>query len=153
MGGQALAALVDLGIFSIALPESLGGARGTVADVAVVAEQLAAALAPGPVMPTLLAGLALARSLSTDLDDGSLRSLLAAIGAGTATVGAALTAGTAAAGRTTGCEVTATVTGDGRLRVGGTARLVLGATDATHLLLAAVVSWGGDDASEPRVGW
>ncbi len=57
------AALAELGVFSVGLPEDLGGAGGTTADVAVVAERLAAALVPGPVMPTLLAGLVLARSV------------------------------------------------------------------------------------------
>jgi 3-oxochol-4-en-24-oyl-CoA dehydrogenase len=43
------AGLADLGVFAIGRPEELGGAGGTTADVAVVAEQLAAVLAPGPV--------------------------------------------------------------------------------------------------------
>src|SRR5258708_1799711 len=55
------AGLAELGIFSIGVPEVLGGAAGSVADVAVAAEQLAAVLAPGPVLPTLLAVLVLAR--------------------------------------------------------------------------------------------
>ncbi len=57
------AGLAELGIFSIGVPEVLGGVAGSVADVAVAAEQLAAVLAPGPVLPTLLAGLVLARSV------------------------------------------------------------------------------------------
>src|SRR5262249_41436130 len=52
-------ALADLGVFSIALPVTDGGGGGTTSDVAVAAEQLAAALVPGPVLPTLLAGLVL----------------------------------------------------------------------------------------------
>ncbi len=52
-------ALAELGVFSLALPGYAGGAEGSTFDVAVVAEQLAAVLAPGPVLPTLLAGLAL----------------------------------------------------------------------------------------------
>ena len=52
--------LAELGIFSIALPAAVGGADGTVADLAAALEQVTAALVPGPVMPTLLAGLLLA---------------------------------------------------------------------------------------------
>ena len=136
------AELADLGIFSIALPESLGGAGGAAADVAVVAEQLAAVLAPGPIMPTLLAGLALAKSACTEGQGAAWRSLLAQVAAGTARVGAVLTAGSV-----TGGVVTGMVAGDGKLRVSGTAKLVLGAADATHLLLAAAA---GDGAPSLR---
>ncbi len=54
------AGLTELGVFSIALPARVGGADGTVADLAAALEQVTAALLPGPVMPTLLAGLLLA---------------------------------------------------------------------------------------------
>ncbi len=53
------AGLAELGVFSIALPAAAGGADGTVADLAAALEQVTAALIPGPVMPTLLAGLVL----------------------------------------------------------------------------------------------
>ncbi|MGH3167685.1 MAG: acyl-CoA dehydrogenase family protein, partial [Trebonia sp.] len=43
--------LAALGVFSIALPESAGGAGGTVADVAAALEELTLSLAPGPVLP------------------------------------------------------------------------------------------------------
>ena len=70
-------AIAELGVFSIALPEQAGGAGGTVADVAVVTEQLAAVLAPGPILTTLLAGLVLARSAGA-----AQHSLLSEIAAG-----------------------------------------------------------------------
>src|SRR5579859_6376546 len=168
-GGNAAArwsALAALGTFSIGVPEALGGAGGTAADVAVVAEQLAVVLAPGPVMPTLLASLALARSVSAGGDASAVRSLLAQIAAGTATVGAALTApGLPAQGAATGGHdssgeaaggglalegLTATVTADGGLRVSGTTCLVLGAADASHLLLAAAASPAGRSPGAPR---
>ena len=69
------AALAELGVFSIAVPQTFGGAGGTAADVAVVAEQLAAVLAPGPVMPTLLAGLVLAKAVSAGEDSTAARQL------------------------------------------------------------------------------
>src|SRR5262249_56451619 len=56
-----------------------------------------------------------------------MRALLAALAAGAATAGAGLASD----------GVTGTVTADGILRVSGTASLVLGAGDATHLLLGA----------------
>ncbi len=54
VAGDLWSGLADLGVFSIAVPEDVGGGGGTVADVAVVVEQLAAVLAPGPILPTLL---------------------------------------------------------------------------------------------------
>jgi alkylation response protein AidB-like acyl-CoA dehydrogenase len=140
--GADLAGLAELGIFAIGLPEETGGAGGTTADVAVVAEQLAAVLAPGPVLPTLLAGLVLARSARTGDD---LSALLAALAAGSALAGVAMTAD----------GVRGTVSADGMLGVSGTASLVLGAGDATHLLLGAATGSGSTwfvlDAGQPGV--
>src|SRR5215813_9340636 len=68
-GSVGWAGLAELGIFAIGIPEEIGGAGGTTADVAVVVEQLAAVLAPGPVLPTLLAGLVLGRSAQTADED------------------------------------------------------------------------------------
>jgi alkylation response protein AidB-like acyl-CoA dehydrogenase len=135
------AGLAELGIFSIGVPEGLGGAGGSVADVAVVAEQLAAVLAPGPVLPTLLAGLVLARAA----DSSKARALLTALAAGTATAGVGLTAD----------GLTGTLTPDGGLRVTGTANLVLGAGDASHLVLGAATDsgpvWFLAEARQPEV--
>jgi 3-oxochol-4-en-24-oyl-CoA dehydrogenase len=50
--------LAHLGLFAMVLPEE----DGTVADLAAVLEHTAAALVPGPVLPTVLAGLLLART-------------------------------------------------------------------------------------------
>ncbi|HEX7993030.1 MAG TPA: acyl-CoA dehydrogenase family protein, partial [Streptosporangiaceae bacterium] len=62
IAGDVWSDLAELGIFSIAVPEESGGDGGTVADVAVVAEHLAAVMAPGPILPTLLAGLVISRA-------------------------------------------------------------------------------------------
>ena len=113
-------ALAELGVFSIALPPALGGIGGCTADIAVVVEQLAAAMVPGPVMPTLLAELVLA-----SLDTGG--PLLTGIGDGEASVAVALTPG----------SLIATRAPDGGLRVSGTTGPVLGAGDTSHLLLVA----------------
>ena len=130
--------LAELGVFSISLPSADGGA-GTTLDVAVVAEQLAVALTPGPVLPTLLAGLAL------DAQPGqpALDALRAQIASGAASVAVALVAG----------GITGTRTPDGCLRVTGTASLVLGGGDTSHLLLAAQTdlgeTWFLVDGGEP----
>jgi hypothetical protein len=138
------AGLAELGVFSIGWPADLGG-DGTVADLAVAAEQLAAALVPGPVLPTLLAGLVLARS-----DPGrgtATRALLERIAAGSASVAVAIGVGQP--------SLTGTVQAEGRLAVSGTAGLVLGAGEATHLLLAAETGdgqrWFLVDGGEPGV--
>lgn len=48
--------LVDNGFHAIHLPESVGGQGGTLADTACVVEAAAAALLPGPLLPTITAG-------------------------------------------------------------------------------------------------
>src|SRR5258707_10365963 len=141
--GADWAGLAELGIFAIGIPEEIGGAGGTTVDVAVVVEQLAAVLAPGPALPTLLAGLVLTRSTRTAGNE--LNSLLAALAAGAATAAAAPTAD----------GVSGTVTADGMLGVSGTASPVLRAGDATHLLLGAATGSGSTwfvlDAGQPGV--
>jgi alkylation response protein AidB-like acyl-CoA dehydrogenase len=114
-------ALAELGVFSIALPAELGGIGGCTTDLAVVTEQLAAAIVPGPVMPTLLAELLLASAVPGDGE------LLSQIGEGAASVAVALALGT----------MTATVSRDGSLRVSGSIGPVVGAGDTSHLLLGA----------------
>ena len=121
-------ALAELGVFSIALPSAVGGAEGSTLDVAVVAEQLGFVLAPGPVLPTLLAGLVLARQPA----ESASGVLLTKIASGAASVAAALTPG----------GITGTPTPVGGLRVTGQASLVLGAGDTSHLLLAAQTDQG-----------
>ena len=144
------AGLADLGIFTIALPDDLGGGGGTAADVAVVAESLAAVLAPGPVLPTLLAGLALARSAGPG---DAHAELLGRLASGAATFGVALPSAVPAGPSPGG--LTGTAQAAGGLRVSGTAPLVLGAGDASHLLLAAAadsgLTWFVLDAGQPGV--
>ena len=87
----------------------MGGADGTVADLAAALEQVTAALVPGPVMPTLLAGLLLAGSLAgrpettSRLARPAALALLPELAAGQASAAVAFSAGTLrGAGRTTG---------------------------------------------------
>jgi len=120
--------LADLGIFSVALPAAAGGDGGTVADLAAALEQVTDALVPGPVMPTLLACLALA-----SLGDGpAAKALLPELAAGRESVAVGLTTGT----------VTGTWLADGTLRVSGDVGPILGGGTASHLLLGATTDEG-----------
>ncbi len=118
----------------------MGGADGTVADLAAALEQVTAALVPGPVMPTLLAGLLLAGSPAGRPE--TLRpawpatlALLREMAAGQASAAVAFSAGT----------LRGSWQDDGTLRVTGDTGLVLGAGSSTHLLLGASVP----DAARP----
>jgi alkylation response protein AidB-like acyl-CoA dehydrogenase len=115
--------LAELGVFSIALPAESGGAGGTVTDLAAALEELACALVPGPVMPTLLAGLA----LTGHGDLPAAKELLPALAAGQASVAVGLTTGT----------MTGAWDADGTLRVTGEVSPVLGAGSTSRLLLGA----------------
>jgi 3-oxochol-4-en-24-oyl-CoA dehydrogenase len=154
--GEALAAgpywndLADLGLFSITLPPRAGGDGGTPADVAAALEQVTIALAPGPVMPTLLAGLALAGSEgSPDLEDPAdlmaRHALLPELAAGRASVAVGVTTGT----------VTGAWLADGTLRVNGDTGPLLGGGSTSHLLLGAATddgaAWFLLPASQPGV--
>ncbi|MCZ4077975.1 acyl-CoA dehydrogenase [Rhodococcus sp. H36-A4] len=71
--------LAELGVFSVAVPESVGGVGGTVADLAAMLEETSAALVGGPVLSTALAALVVGRTggpaatrWGTDLCEGRL---------------------------------------------------------------------------------
>jgi len=78
-------ALAELGVFALGLPDDVGGV-GTVTDLAVALHQIADALVPGPIMPTLLGGLLLARHA----DLPAVKDLLPALAAGEASVAVGL---------------------------------------------------------------
>jgi alkylation response protein AidB-like acyl-CoA dehydrogenase len=59
--GPEWSALAGLGLFGLALPEAVGGLGNPLADVAVAVEAAAELLADGPVLPTVAAGVVLAR--------------------------------------------------------------------------------------------
>ena len=119
-----LTEVAGLGVFSIAVPGEAGGAGGTLTDLAAALEQLAVALVPGPVMPTVLAGLLFTAAGAT--------APLPALAAGQLTVAVALTAG----------PLTGTRAADGTLRVTGRAGPVLGAGTTSHLLLGCATEAG-----------
>jgi hypothetical protein len=120
-GREQWAALADVGLFGVALPERCAGAGGTVSDLAAGLAAAASALVPGPVLPTALAGLVLARG------SGGATDRLPAIAQGDLPVGVGLGPPTLRWRRAP----------DGVV-VTGTAHTVLGAEDGrTALLLGA----------------
>jgi 3-oxochol-4-en-24-oyl-CoA dehydrogenase len=120
--------LAALGVFSIALPAEAGGAGGAVTDLAAALEQLTCAMVPGPVMPTLLAGLV----LRGRADAPAAQALLPALADGRSSVAVGLSA----------APVTGTWRSDGTLRVSGETGLVLGGGTTSHLLLGAGTDQG-----------
>ena len=118
--------LAELGIFGVALPEDLGGADGTVSDLAAMVDEAAAAMVPGPVATTALATLVLSAAHAELLD---------ALATGQRTAGVALAADLTYA--------------DGR--VSGSAPYVLGADASGVLLLPAGPRWLLVDASADGV--
>ncbi len=123
-GGPGWDGLAGLGVFSIALPAAAGGADGTVTDLAAALEELTLTLAPGPVLPTLLAGLVLAPHADLPV----VPPLLSALASGEATATVGLPAATL-----TGAWQPA-----GQLRVTGEIGPVLSGGASGQLLAAAV---------------
>jgi alkylation response protein AidB-like acyl-CoA dehydrogenase len=133
--------LAALGVFSIALPAEAGGAGGTVADLAAAVEQLTLSLVPGPVMPTVLAGLVLAPLAGQP----AVQALLAALAAGELPAAVALATG----------SLTGAWQADGSLLVTGETGPVLGGSTRTQLVAGALVDgsevWFCVPARQPGV--
>jgi alkylation response protein AidB-like acyl-CoA dehydrogenase len=118
--------LAALGVLSVPVPEGHGGAGGSPVDVAVLLEAAADALVPGPLLPSLLAAMLLARSPGAAAD-----TLLPSLATGETTAAVALSPG----------GLTATVSASGDLLVRGTSAPIVGADAPGALLLCA--SLGG----------
>jgi 3-oxochol-4-en-24-oyl-CoA dehydrogenase len=119
------ASLAELGVFAIGLPAAAGGA-GAMADLAAVLAQATESLVPGPVLPTQIAGLVLARCQ----DQPAAQLALRALAAGEVSVAVALSAGSLA-----GCWQP-----DGSLSLSGQVGHVLGGGGTSHLLAGAVIT-------------
>jgi alkylation response protein AidB-like acyl-CoA dehydrogenase len=117
-------AFAQLGTFGVAVPEALGGAGGSVADLCVMVDQAAAALVPGPVATTALATLVVS-------DEKLLE---------------ALTSGR----RTAGVAVGSAIEFDGTTAT-GTAKFVLGGLVDGVLVLPAGDQWIYVDATAAGV--
>ena len=116
------------GWLGLHLAEEDGGQGFTLAEVAVVLEELGAALFPGPVLPTLLVSAALARHADAD----TRRRLLPGLADGSLTAAVAL-----------GASVDADRSGDGSTVLRGAVRPVLGLPAAQLVLvpLAGTAEW------------
>ncbi len=119
--------LCALGWLGLAVPEAFGGSGFSLEELVVVVEELGAQLAPGPFLPSAIAG----ATLVAAGDDATRRALLPGIAAGS-TIGAVALAG----------DVSVT---DGK--ASGDAGIVLGGGLAQVLLVAA-----GDDVAVVEVG-
>lgn len=133
--------LSDLGVFAIALPEAVGGAGGSVADQAAALEELTLTLTPGPILPTVLAALALApvtaaglpETTSPESASTTVRDLLTAVAAGQARV-------TVVTEPSPNASLTGTWQADGTLRVSGETGPVLSGGPGAHLLVRAITN-------------
>jgi alkylation response protein AidB-like acyl-CoA dehydrogenase len=121
--------LADLGVLSIAVPDEVGGTGGSLLDLAAALEETAAAIIPGPVLPSALAGVLISRHGTPD----AAKALAPSLADGSLPAAVTLTA----------AEVTGRRTPGGGLRVSGHAGAVLGATPDAQLVLAAAV--GADE--------
>ncbi|MFD7320998.1 acyl-CoA dehydrogenase [Streptomyces sp. NPDC059875] len=128
--------LAEQGLLGIHLPEEYGGGGGDLVDLAVVLEEAARALLPGPYLPSVLAGEILARAGQAELT--------AALAAGQRIGAVALAPG----------GLTAVET-EGGLLLDGAAPPVLGAAHADLLILAATTArgtvWAAVDADSLAV--
>ena len=88
--------LTDLGVPGIPVPEALGGAGGSLLDVAVALEACAHGMVPGPVLPTLLAAVVLSseKEILEALAEGSI-CFGVGMGRSTVTVGEGVASGEA----------------------------------------------------------
>ncbi|GAB3228963.1 acyl-CoA dehydrogenase family protein [Mycolicibacterium hippocampi] len=137
----------ELGVLGLAVPESAGGAGGTLVDQAVAVEELGAALACGPLFGTVYLAIPALVAASADVD------LLAPLVDGART--AALAVGDVA-GEFDGAAVTVdAVQADGSWALTGTVSRVVDAGAADHLLVAATGPDGVGlyvvDADQPGV--
>ncbi|GAB2749491.1 acyl-CoA dehydrogenase [Amycolatopsis magusensis] len=120
-----LVALGRIGLFSVAVPEALGGAGAGVVDAASGLEVTAEALVPGPVFSSLLAALVLGRAPDTP----AAKELVPALTDGLATAAVAWTSLEARPGP------------GGSMLLSGDTGPVLDADSAAHLLLHAGDQW------------
>ncbi|MDP9862685.1 MULTISPECIES: acyl-CoA dehydrogenase [Streptosporangium] len=131
--------LADQGLLGLHLPEEYGGSGYGLLEAAVAVEALGERVAPGPYVPTVLAGAVILAS------DGKARGeLLPGLADGTLTGAVALTG-----------SITGTRGEDGTLTVRGAAEPVLGGTLADVLVLPVSTDRGEEwvvlDASEATV--
>ncbi len=114
--------LAELGALGVALPDHVGGGGGTVADLAAALEQAAAALVPGPLLSTALAGVL----LSSRNDQTAVHEILTGIADGSFSVAVAGDA-----------EAVSARDAEGGVVLSGEIDHVVSAGETTHLLVPA----------------
>ncbi|MGB3233221.1 MAG: acyl-CoA dehydrogenase family protein, partial [Mycobacterium sp.] len=119
----------ELGVLGLAVPESVGGAGGTLVDQAVAVEELGAALACGPLLGTVYLAIPALVAAGADAD------LLAPLVDGART--AALAVGDVAGEFDAAAVTVDAVQTDGARALTGTVGQVVDAGAADHLLVAA----------------
>lgn len=135
-GDGAWHELAEMGLLGLLVPEQYGGAAAGLVEVGVVAEELGAALFPGPYLSTAV----LAVNLLLALDDPAHnQAVLPGIAAGTTRVGVAFAEG--GASRPPATPATA-ARGDETLLLTGEKRFVLDAGSAELLLVLAAAADG-----------
>ncbi|QUR69139.1 acyl-CoA dehydrogenase [Mycobacterium spongiae] len=80
--------LADLGLFGVAVPEDIGGAGGSIADMCAMVEEAAKSLVPGPVATTAIASVVLSEAVSAELPTAA--ELASALASGDRFAGVAL---------------------------------------------------------------
>jgi alkylation response protein AidB-like acyl-CoA dehydrogenase len=120
--------LVAQGLHAVHVPEEFGGQGGTLAEAACVIDAAGYGLLPGPLLPTVIAGAAVA---AADTDRPSARAVLQAIAAGA--TAALLLPGDG--------EIRATAGAEG-WRLDGSAGPQLGLSSAEHLVVGATTEAG-----------
>jgi alkylation response protein AidB-like acyl-CoA dehydrogenase len=113
--------LVAHGFHAVHLPDGVGGQGGSLLDAACVIESAAAALLPGPLLPTVIAG-----AIALSVDDMAAAKLLSELAAGATATVVLPESG----------DLSATAT-DGGWRVTGASGDVLGVRSAAVILAAA----------------
>ena len=123
--------LAGQGWLGLHVPEEFGGQGFGLIDLAVVVEELARAMVPGPVVPTMLAALVV---MASDADSGQKKDVLTSIVDGSSPAAVALP----------GCGVLESRRGAGaELVLRGTLRPVLGVALARRVLVPVSVSDDG----------
>ena len=134
---EAWGGLADLGVLGIGVPESLGGAGGTLLDLACALEAASAGLVPGPLLSTATAATLLGEQVGSPV----AKRFLPAICDGSARVG--LAAQVAGAGQPSPLTVS-----DEGARLSGEVPVVLDLANATHLLLGGAAGLGAPTGTE-----
>ncbi|MFF5113245.1 acyl-CoA dehydrogenase [Streptosporangium sp. NPDC000509] len=133
------AGLADQGLLGLHIPEEHGGSGYGLLETVVAVEALGERVAPGPYVPTVLAGAVILAS-----DGKAQAELLPGLADGTLTGAVAL-----------GASITGTRAKDGTLTIGGVAEPVLGGASADVLVLPVSTDrgeeWVAVDASAATV--